>query len=136
MSVTSWTVSLEVVDECGWGVVSVLASSVDVDVVFSSEVADSVDEMVLEEPALAEPVERPVIVLTIVVTTFVLVWLSDASETSIAVIVLTNVVTTSALVWFPDVPGTVVVDVLLPRVLDFKVAGVVSLPRPADVVRL
>lgn len=136
MSVTSWTVSLEVVDECGWGVISVLASSVDVDVVFSSEVADSVDEMVLEEPALAEPVERPVIVLTIVVTTFVLVWLLDASETSITVIVLTNVVTTSALVWFPRVPGTVVADVLLSRVLDFKVAGVVSSPRPADVVRL
>jgi len=80
--------------------------------------------------------ESPVIVLTIVVTTFVLVWLPEASETSIEVIVLTNVVTTSALVWFLGVPGTVVVDVLLARVLDLKVAEVVSLPRPADVVKL
>jgi hypothetical protein len=71
------------------------------------------------------------------VTTFVLVWLPEASETSIEDIVLTNVVTTSALVWFLGVPGTVVVvDVLLARVLDLKVAEVVSLPRPADVVKL
>jgi hypothetical protein len=117
-------------------VISVLASSVEVDVVSSSEVVDSVGEMVSEELASVEPVECPVIVLTIVVTTFVLVWLPDASETSIEVIVLTNVVTTSALVWFLGVPGTVVVDVLLARVLDLKVAEVVSLPRPADVVKL
>lgn len=136
MSVTSWRVSLEVVDESGWGVTSVLASSVDVDVVSSSEAVDSVCERVSEELASVESVESPVIVLTIVVTTFVLVWLPGASETSIAVIVLTNVVTTSALVWFLGVPGTVVVDVLLARVLDLKVAGVVSLPRPADVVKL
>ena len=137
MSVTSWRVSLEVVDGTGWGVISVLASSVEVDVVSSSEVVDSVGEMVSEELASVEPVECPVIVLTIVVTTFVLVWLPDASETSIEVIVLTNVVTTSALVWFLGVPGTVVVvDVLLARVLDLKVAEVVSLPRPADVVKL
>lgn len=136
MSVTSWRVSLEVVDESGWGVISVLASSVDVDAVSSSELVDSVGERVSEELASVEPVERPVIVLTNVVTTFVLVWLPEASETSIEDIVLTNVVTTSALVWFLGVPGTVVVDVLFACVLDLKVAEVVSLPRPADVVKL
>jgi len=137
MSVTSWRVSLEVVDGTGWGVIIVLTSSVDVDAVSSPELVDSVGERVSEELASVEPVERPVIVLTIVVTTFVLVWLPEASETSIEVIVLTNVVTTSALVWFLGVPGTVVVvDVLLARVLDLKVAEVVSLPRPADVVKL
>jgi len=136
MSVTSWRVSLEVVDESGWGVISVLASSVEVDIVSSSEVVDSVGERVSEELASVEPEECPVIVLTIVVTTFVLVWLPEASETSIEVIVLTNVVTTSALVWFLGVPGTVVVDVLLARVLDLNVAEVVSLPRPAGVVKL
>lgn len=115
MSVTSWRVSFEVVDESGWGVMSVLASSVDVDVVSSSEVVDSVGELVSEELASVEPVERPLIVLTIVVTTLVLVWLwlPDVSEMLIAVIVLTNVVTTSELVWFLEVPGTVIVDVLL-----------------------
>jgi hypothetical protein len=127
---------LEVVDESGWGVISKLASSVDVDIVSSSEVVDSFSERVSEELASVEPVERPVIVLTIVVTTFVLVWLPDTSEMLMAVIVLTKVVTTSALVLLLGIPETVVVDVLLARVLDLKVAGVVSLPLPADEYKL
>jgi hypothetical protein len=124
MRVTSWIGSLEV-DDGGKGVISGLeSSSVDEsDVESSVEVADPVDEV--EEEASPSSVveidsEGPEIVLTIVVTTFVLVWLPDASEVLIAVMVLTKVVTTSALDWLPDVFEIVVVEVLLDRLLDLK----------------
>ena len=142
MSVTSWRVSFEVVEESGWGVMSVLAfSSVEEgDISSSLEVVDSEAD---EDPDSSSVVdvglelfESPVTVLTIVVTTFVLVWRPDASEILIVVRVLTNVVTISVLDWFLDVPGTVVVDVLLARVLDLKAVEVVTLPLPADVVTL
>ena len=146
MRVTSWRVSLEAVDESGGGVTSVLASSsVDEGAVSSSlELADLTDVVEEDEDPFSSSVvdvglglfDCPVIVLTNVVTTFVLVWLPDASEILIAVIVLTNVVTTSVLDWFLDVPGTVVVDVLLARMLDLKAVEVVTLPLPADVVML
>lgn len=121
------------------------SSSVDEGVVPSSlELADLTDVVKEDEDPFSSSIvdvglglfDCPVIVLTNVVTTFVLVWLPDASEILIAVIVLTNVVTTSILDWFLDVPGTVVVDVLLARVLDLKAVGVVKLPLPADVVAL
>jgi hypothetical protein len=116
MSVTSWRVSLKAVDEVGKGVISVLTSSVDeIDIESTVEVADSVSEV--EEEASPSSVvevdfESPEIVLTTVVTTFVLVWLPDAPEVLIEVIVLTNVVTTSLLDWLLCVPGTVIVEVL------------------------
>lgn len=123
-----------------------LASSpVDEGVVSSSlELADLFDVVEEDEDPFSSSVvdvglglfDCPVIVLTSVVTIFVLVWLPDASEILIAVMVLTNVVTTSILDWFLDVPGTVVVDVLLARVLDLKAVEVVKLPLPADVVTL
>ena len=75
MSVTSWRVSLEVVDGTGWGVISVLASSVDeIDVESSVEVADSVGEVEEVAPSSAVEVdfEGPEIVLTTVVMIFVL----------------------------------------------------------------
>jgi hypothetical protein len=108
---------LEAVDESGKGVISVLASSVD-DIEFESsvEVADPVGEVEGEAPpssVVEVDFEGPEIVLTIVVTTFVLVWLPDAPEVLIEVIVLINVVTTSLLDWLLCVPETVVVEVLL-----------------------
>lgn len=69
MSVTSWRDSPDVVDDSGKGVMSVLASSVvEVDIMLSSEVVDFTEEL-----ASVEPSESPLIVLTTVVTTFVLV---------------------------------------------------------------
>jgi hypothetical protein len=132
MSVTSWRVSLKAVDEVGKGVISVLTSSVDeIDIESTVEVADSVSEV--EEEASPSSVvevdfESPEIVLTTVVTTFVLVWLPDAPEVLIEVIVLTNVVTTSLLDWLLCVPGTVIVEVLFDWALDLKVVEVVWFP--------
>lgn len=120
MSVTSRRASMEVVDESGKGVTSVLTSSlVNEDGNSSSlEVADPVGEV--EEDAFSSSAvdvrlglfERPAIVLTIVVTTFVLSWLPDA-ETLKAVTVLTNVVTPSLLDRLLCVAEIVVVEVLL-----------------------
>lgn len=87
------------------------------------EVADLVDEVEEEEspPSVVEvDSEVPEIVLTTVVTNFVLVWLPDASEVLIAVMVLTKAVTTSALDLLRDVLDIVVVEVLLDRLLDLK----------------
>jgi hypothetical protein len=76
MSVTSWRVSLEVVDESGKGVISVLASSVDeIDGESSMEVVDSVDggeEEASPSSVVEVDFDGPEIVLTIVVTIFVL----------------------------------------------------------------
>jgi hypothetical protein len=132
MRVTSWIGLLEVVDG-GKGVTSGLeSSSVDVsDVESSVEVADSADEV--EEEASPSSVievdsEGPEIVLTTVVTTFVLVWLPDASE---ILMVLTKVVTISALDWLVDVFEMVVVEVLLDRLPDLKAVELVwLLPLP------
>ena len=129
MRVTSWIVSLEV-DDSGKGVMSGLeSSSVDEsDVEPSVEVADPVDEV--EEEASPSSVvevdsEGPEIVLTTVVTIFVLVCLPDASELLIAVMVLTKVVTISVIDLLRDVLEIVVVEVLLDRVLDLKAVEVV-----------
>lgn len=98
-------------DSSQWPVMSVTSWRV----MSSVEVADSVSE-VDEDSSPSSVVEvgfeGPEIVLTIVVTIFVLVRLADASEVPSVVIVLTKVVTTSLLDRLLCVPETVIVEVL------------------------